>query len=508
MSKKIYLPILLSALVGSMVGCNSSDDDTEYTFTESSSVLVSGFSLANDSKVLDSLANVFFSIDLEGGRIFNADSMPYGTDITHLIPQITTPSTASEVTLKFFSTEAQRDSVVDYLTNSTDSIDFSYGPVSLIVKSQSGLATKTYEIRVNVHQVKADSLAWYKLESAPLPTSFGSITSQCATRCGNTFYCLTSDGTSFCLATTVNPSDSQWQTSTVTFPFTPNVESLRASDSNLFILSADGDLYTSTDFSSWTATGENWHYIYGAYGNQIIGSKLDNSQYKVTFYPSGVQQSIPAGFPIEGTTLPASYTTTMGAAAQLVMLGGRNANGELVKGAWSYDGSNWANITSQPIEQALEHMTMVPYSLINVPISTWAPESYPALLALGGRTADGTINRTVYYSRDWGMTWREAPSLVQLPEEMPSFYGAAAFEYNTTMYAQSRSAAAWHEFTLRALPKGASFLPFNVSSRAVAPITQWECPAIFLFGGKNSQGNTIDNMWRGVIYQYTFLPVQ
>ena len=508
MSKKLYLPILLSAIVGSITGCNSSDDDSEYTYTESSSVLVSAFYLSNDDNVLDSLENVFFSIDLENGKIFNADSMPYGTDVTHLIPKITTPSTASEVSLKFYSTEANCDSTVNYLTNSTDSIDFSHGPVSLTVKSQSGLASKTYEIKVNVHQIKADSLAWYKIESAPLPSSFGSVKSQSAARCGKYFYCLTTDGSSYCLAVTDNPGDPQWQTKSVTFPFVPNIESLRATDDILYILSSDGELYSSSDFISWTNTGEVWSYIYGAYNEQIIGSKLYDSGYSIVFYPSGTQLKMPDGFPVEGSSLPACYNSTMSSSSLLVMLGGRSSDGSLVNGVWAFDGSTWANITNLPIDEPLEHMTMVPYSLVRVPVSTWAPESYPTLLAFGGRDSEGTINRTVFYSRDWGMTWSEAPELVQIPEEMPSFYGAYAFEYSTVMYPQSKSAYSWHELALRSLPSSASFISSGSLSRAIAPITQWECPAIFLFGGKNAQGDIIGNMWRGVIYQYTFQPVQ
>lgn len=506
MSKKLYLPIFLSALFGALAGCNSSEN-TEYSYTESSSVLVSGFYLANNDNVLDSLENVFFSIDLEGGKIFNADSLPYGTNVSHVIPQITTPSTASEVTLKFFSTEANRDSTVNYLTNATDSIDFSHGPVSLTVKSQSGLATKIYEIRVNIHQVKADSLAWYRIERAPLPSDFGTTTSQSAVRCGNNFYCLTTDGTSYCLAITDNPNDPNWHTGIVTFPFAPNVESLRATDSNLYILSVDGALYTSSDFTTWEATGEVWKYIYGAYNDQIFGSKSDISGLSIAFYPSGTQQTMPKGFPVEGTSQPACYNTPMGSSTQLVMLGGRTSDGSLVKGAWSFDGTNWANVTKTPIERALEHMTMVPYDLVELPNTTWAPQSYPTLLAFGGRDEIGSLNRTVYYSRDWGMTWSEAPSLVQMPVEMPSFYGASAFGYSTTLYADSRSTL-WAEMPLRTLPRGASFMTGNSLSRAIAPITEWECPAIFLFGGRNYQGNTLNNVWRGVIYHYTFKPVQ
>lgn len=47
---------------------------------------VTAFSLNDNKKVLDSLSNVFFSIDLVSANIFNADSLPYGTNVSRLVP--------------------------------------------------------------------------------------------------------------------------------------------------------------------------------------------------------------------------------------------------------------------------------------------------------------------------------------------------------------------------------------------------------------------------------------
>lgn len=507
MLKKLYLPILLSALIGSMTGCNSNSDGYDYEFEQSSSVLVSGFYLNNDSKVLDSLQNVFFSIDLENGKIYNADSLPYGTKVSSLIPNITAPSSASEVTLNFYCTKTKRDSTLNYLTNSTDSVDFSAGPVKLTVKSQGGLATKDYEIRVNVHKTKADSLAWYKLESGPIPTRFTKVKAQCTARKDETFYSLTTDGQTYAAACVQSPASDRWTIFDVDFGFTPKVESLRATDASFYILSDDDTLYTSDDFTTWTSTGLKWHYIYGEYEDEIFGSVISDEGNKIAFYPSGMTLPMPYDFPIEGTTLPATYTMPMGDSAQLVMLGGRRADGTLVTGAWSFDGTTWADVTNRPIGVALEYMTMVPYHLVQTSISSWKPQSYPVLLAFGGRDTKGAVNRTVYYSRDWGISWKKAPDLVQFPDAFPSIYGASAFERYSTMHVAS-VASAWTEIPVKPLPRGACFMPADASTRAIEPITEWECPEIYLFGGRDRDGETLNDLWRGVIYQFTFKPVQ
>ena len=133
---------LIIAAVATLGACNSSDEEETLEPEVSSSTLVKSFSLVANSKVLPNLDKVFFSIDLNTARIFNADSMPYGTDISHLVTSITTDN-ASLVELHAPRPNAS-DSVTNYLENSTDSIDFSNGPVKLIIRSANAEMSMTY----------------------------------------------------------------------------------------------------------------------------------------------------------------------------------------------------------------------------------------------------------------------------------------------------------------------------------------------------------------------------
>lgn len=507
MHRKILISTILSSLIASVVSCNTAEDTT-YDPQLSSSVNVSGFSLTDDKKVLDSLSNVFFSIDLVNARIFNADSLPYGTNVSRLIPKIVTPSSVSAVTLRYYEPSLDKDSIVDYLANSTDSINFAGGPVTLTVVSENGAVKRDYEIKVNVHTVKADSMVWYKMQTAPLPGDFSKPTAQSTACLNNVFYCLTTDGSRYCLATSASPASPTWNTREVNFDFIPQTESLRATSDSFYILDSDGNMYASKDFENWQIIAPSLHYLYGAYGDQILASKKTESGFSVMAFPSGKSYSVPSEFPIEATSLPTFYSLSMSYGLQAVIVGGRLADGSLTDATWGFDGSSWAEISVKPLPYALEDVTLVPYRLVEMSSVNWSPSSYPVLFAMGGRNAAGAINASVYYSRDWGMTWQKGPSLIQLPDQIKPFYGATAFNYVSVMHTDSRSNY-WHDIQLPMLMPGTHYInPFHSASRATSPVEEWNCEEVYLFGGRDYSGNLINSIWRGVITQFTFVPVQ
>lgn len=507
MIKKLILPVVVLLGLSLAPSCNSSDDLTyEDTYVASTSVQVTAFSLASNNKLLDSLENVYFSIDLIEGQIFNADSLPYGTNISRLVTNVTAVSTASAVTLTY-KLDNGSDSVVNYATNSTDSIDFSNGPVLLKVTSESGTLTKTYTVKVNVHATKPDTLAWNRLESAKLPSSLAAIDAQRTVQYKDVCYTLSRSGSKYSLAVSDNPGEMQWDVKTIALPFDADVETLRASDDAVWMLANDGTLYKSTDFSAWASTGEQWVTMYGVYHDQMVGGTIDGTgTRKIVMYPSKQSWTMPAGFPVTGASDICTYKTPMGENYQMLMVGGRDAAGNYLNSSWAFDGTTWANIARAPLPAALEQVSVVSYDLFYVPTSTWSPVQYPALLAFGGKNAAG-INRVVYISKDWGMTWNEAPQFVQLPDAMPSLCGSSAIVHSTTLHLSRGAESAWTAISTRNLWPQCRFVAPAAMSRVTSPVTEWECPAIYMFGGYDADGKFSDYVWRGVILRYTFDPV-
>ena len=89
---------------------------------------------------------------------------------------------------------------------------------------------------------------------------------------------------------------------------------------------------------------------------------------------------------------------------------------------------------------------------------------------------------------------------LQLPDVIPPFANAQAIVRDNTLTSRASSAdMMWNELTM---------LRHNPFSRAVAPVTSWECPFIYLYGGVDDAGTLYPTVWRGTINQLTFKPIE
>ncbi|MDE7124970.1 MAG: hypothetical protein K2O12_00610, partial [Muribaculaceae bacterium] len=361
MLKKLAITLGAIGLFSGFIACN--DDSNSEIYTESilsTATQVTAFSLSPDDSVLVSLDSVYFSIDLKTATIYNADSLPFGTRVDKLVPKITY-SAASKAELSF-PRPGQTDSVVDYLVNSTDSIDFSNGPVKFLLVSGDGTAERTYTINVNVHKMKPDSLCWTDMAYTTLPTTIAMPVAQRTIRFKGNAYCLTTDGTACCMAVNDAPADMDaWKKDMVDFGFVPDISTFASTSDALFILDKDGKLYTSADGYSWSVTSEQWSNIIGGYGATLLGVSYDGAWYSHVTYPSSDKVAVKKGFPVEGTSVPVVFETEWGNAPQLYIVGGVDADGTLIADTWGYDGKSWYKISNTPLPEPVRDVTIFPY---------------------------------------------------------------------------------------------------------------------------------------------------
>lgn len=458
------------------------------------------FKLKANSKVASKLDSVFFSIDLNHGVIFNADSLPVGTEINKLIPDITYTSSASAV--KLTQSGGAVEGEIDYKSNPNDTVDFS-GKVVLSITAEDGTTTKDYRIKVNVHRMVPDSLMWDQLAVTPIPSRMGEPKQQKTVPFKGTTYTLIEekDGS----ATMSIASDliaGEWDKTPLSLDFEPDIRSMAASESALYILDTAGLLHTSEDGTAWTNTGKEWTAIIGAYGDTMLGLRHDGGTLVHTYWPEAAgykEQPVKEGFPMAGysnfvqfsnrwTTLPIGFLT-----------GGRLADGTETDATWGFDGDHW-EILSQGMTPKLDGATIVPYFVYRKTSSSLVQTEFSVWMLIGGRLEDGKPNRTIYTSYDNGVNWYAADNQMQLPEHFPGLYNLDGIMAEWPKSANLGDA--WTDEASRSLVPWAR-VKYKVDDMEI----YWDCPYIYIFGGIKDNGTLNNEVWRGVLNRLTFTPL-
>lgn len=471
LKKKITIYILAAVAMTGFVACGGDDPETDEYI--SSSTAITGFSLQKNDKELVNLDSVFFSIDLVNAKIYNADSLPFGTNVSRIPVTITTNGCKALTITQ--SEEGKEDVVVDYLNNSTDSIDFTK-KVTISMTSINGLYTRDYDVRVNVHLQKPDSMRWAQVDRRQLPTSFTVAADQRTVEIDGTTYCLTRSGSAYCIAVSTDLENYKWTYKTPAFGMTPDVKSFTSTSEALYILSTDGDLYRSTDGESWTSCSTKMTTLITGYESTLLGLKKEGDAYYHVTYPATTSVPVAATFPVSGMSQGVTITSTWSPIPQVLIIGGRCADSSLTGAVWGFDGKEWACLSNNYIPAA-EGVTFFPYFSFKTFTNKWTVSKYSALIAFGGRTADGSLSKTVYISLDNGINWKKGDSLIQLPEYIPAMMNSQAI------------------------------VNAAILSRYSSPITEWECPYVHLFGGQNASSTLYNTVWRGVINRLESKPV-
>lgn len=502
MLKKILLYVFSAILLTGVYACNSDSENAAYEEMLSGSARVIKFTLKENDKVLSNLDSVFFTIDLEGSRIYNADSLPFGTNVTKIVPKIALDN-SSVVEIIVSRAKLQKDTTFNYLAHPDDTIDFS-GDAVLRVVSADAVTERKYEVNVNVHQTKPDSLYWNQIARRALPTTIDNPTEQKAVEYDGRALCLAGANGSYTISTIDNPALDSWDIADAAFGFTPDVSSLTAAENALYILDTDGNLYTSTDGSTWTACGVKWAAILGKYQSNVMGIEQRDGAYYHTAYPTAIYtEAVAEEFPVSGISPLITFTTEWSDTPQAIIVGGRTASGSLSNITWGFDGNQWIKLNATDLP-ALEGMTLFPYFCYKTNNRNWTVTKHSTWIAMGGRGVEGEVSRNIYVSFDSGLHWHLGDDVMQLPEYIPSFAEAQALVFSETLHV--RSSSSWQSYPSRPVPMWWAIADAEIS-RATKPVTEWECPYIYLFGGVDSQGNLHNSVWRGVINRLTFKPI-
>ena len=492
----LYFVLALAVLLWSLpsfVSCKHKDDDDEDIYTYSTSTqttLIQGFSLQSDNDVLANLDSVYFTIDYDNGLIYNADSLPVGTDITGLKVSVQFFNTVSSAIFSITNATVQADTTIEYTSSMTQEIDFT-GKTVFTVTSSDKSQVKDYEVKVLVHRYNPDSLIWDASWRRDLPGYRSSAIGHKVVKQGDAYLAMVYNGVECQVLSADAPNQGTWDKTTVSLPFTPQVPSLTATAQALYILGDDGVLYTSPDGMSWTSCGVTWHSILGAYGDHVLGIVNGDGGYYHDEFPRGdgfVSSAVEDGFPVDHSSNMIEASNQWTTSQQVMIVGGMDRDGNLLNDVWGYDGTSWGRINSihSSVLPALADATLFSYYTFKSASGVRRYTSQPTWYLMGGRYANGALNDKIYLSSTQGITWTEGDSTISQPAYMTKFYGAQAFVYDETLTAV-----------------GANGAPRRISQY----VTSWQCPFIYLFGGYNDQGALLPYRWRGVYNRLTNYPV-
>ena len=458
--------------------CNSSENYGQEGTADYSGTAVKSFSLKENDQVLNNIDSVFFSIDLVNGMIFNADSLPVGTDISALAVTMQTDACTE---CKFHMTSVHgTDTVVDYLTSPDEKLNFEK-PVSLYIKSYNGSYERTYTLKVNVHTQFADSLQWSDAALPPMPVSTAS--EMRTVKLHDTAYTLAATSAGYELYRSTDVFNGRWEKVAANLPADLNVSTLTASHDGdtLYILDGSGNLLSSTDgvdFAPVAGIG-GWENITAAYPPGVLGLKRNaDGSYVHVAYPAAAERAASADFPVSGFSQSVLSSTEWAVKPQVLVAGGRAASGALTGSIWAYDGSRWAKVGAGL--PAAEGYAVCRYTIAHTDTLSWVTTMKPALVAVGGRNG-ADVSGKVYVSRDMGMTWGLGDVPVQLPKDFPALSGADLLVF---------------EYEAGARPK------------AIRPITEWDVPCLFLFGGRDKDSRLQFFYRVGAINALRFKPLQ
>lgn len=481
----IYL-LLIPVLLAGLFACNS---ETDENYDLPASVMISGFNLVKNDSVMKNLADVFFTINLVGGQIYNSDSLAPGSRTKALLAKISVPS-ASRIEIL-----TPKDTT-DY--SEKDSIDFSDW-VKIRVTALNNVATKTYDVKVNVHTQWPDSMQWSRMSVASFPLDDALMAQKTVSESGR-LYSILQMRQSYSFYDALQPN--------VVVPsqitFDADIHSLQLMDGRFYMLDRTGVMYASSDGMAWNATTETgWQSLIGVYnaGKKVIlgvVKKADNSFVHATF--DGTQRTegraIDPEFPITGYSNVADFITGTPLAPQVAVAGGKLQNGKLTNAVWAYDGSNWAWL-NQDIPGSFSAREGAMFFSYN----TAQDQVYKVWFLIGGKNDSGYL-KDVYTSVNSGIEWKAAGSMLQLPASVNARAYASVFVIKGSPFPANANRSMWNDLSpvkMKSACRSVSLL---------AGLSEDQIPFVYMFGGELSSGATYNQIWRAVVNQLTFEPIE
>ena len=351
-----------------------------------------------------------FVIDQIRGQIYNADSLPKGTDISKVVVDINTDG------YYVFIEAGENDSI----WAETDSLDFTK-PIQFKVLSEMSTFGQIYTAQINVHQQDPDTMNWTKLTS-----NFSTeIKAQKAVYVNNSIFVFTDNETQ--VAVTSSQNGKEWTTlQSIDIPVKADYTTAIAWNNKIYIL-ADKTLYASENGINWekVETEQNFSALTAACKNKLMGTDSENYYIESSDAINWERyDTMPTDFPSNPLTFTAYALSTNASMERILLMGYNPVETDTTNIIWGqinneheWVAMNYEN--NKALCPKFENPTIIHYN--------------NNLYAFGGPAIDGKELQAFeqfYTSKDNGISWESVKKNLAFPNEFKTIYEQAEGNYS------------------------------------------------------------------------------
>ena len=351
-----------------------------------------------------------FVIDQVKGQIYNADSLPKGTDISKVVVNIQTDG------YYIFIEAGENDSI----WSDTDSLDFTQ-PVQFKVLSEMSTFGQIYTAQINVHQQDPDTMSWTKFTG-----NFSTeIEAQKAVYVNNSIFVFADSETQ--VAVTSTQDGKEWTAlQPIDLSVKADYSTAMAWNEKIYIL-ADKTLYASENGINWTKveTEQTFSTLAAASKNKIIGIDTDNYYIESSDAINWERyNAMPTDFPKTPFTSTSHALSTNADMERIVIMGYNPVETDTTSVVWGQidNEHEWVAMTYE------DNKALCP-NFENPTITYYNNKLY----AFGGPAIDGTklhAFEQFYLSKDNGISWEPVTKILAFPEEFRTTYAQAEGNYS------------------------------------------------------------------------------
>lgn len=435
------LPLIAATIAATSIITSCLDNDVEEIIYDPNSS-ITGFSIGTlhidrmgkdrngaDSPYVDTLdCSMYpFTINQMTRTIENKDSLPIGIHVDKVVTNITYDSNYGILAYR------PKGAANDTVWSSTDSIDFTE-PVEFKVYLYSGSTGSPYTVKVNVHQIEPDTMAWADFD-APAEEQLN-LSLQTSLFADGRIYTFGKDGMGNPVVRYNEISDGTpngWETLTFDTPLNIRPYSPVMWGENICFLckNADDNYYTlyymdPADGSVEPKSASNILQLMAADGSKLYASTGDG----FGFFDenlSWTKDTEEAEFALDGRisaySEPLSYNANI---TRTVIFGHNQVETDTAAVVYQRlsNESGWTKLTQNQSMPNLKNISMIHYD--------------GKLCAFGGPSSSSTsiVTRpfkSFYSSDDNGLTWWPVTECMYFPETFKEVYTKEEGSYSATV---------------------------------------------------------------------------